>query len=252
MTHTAFRRVALGAAPVMLIAGALAGCNNDGAPEVQAPPATSGASSDGSSNSAAEPTAPSTGQSTDEPVPTDTGVPTVSQAPSSSSATGDKSKVCTEQEDFLTPGVVAPSTKKAKWGKPLDLKQKYSGVVTVTPHKPKAKKPGSDDLFGPDEGQTNLLVKVDVKYKSGKSSLIAGIYFTLRDQKSNLCDFNSLTQAIPKQQQFDDATLSKTSKTYSGTLVFTVPEGQDYSKYTLLYRPGTYSEGSDASVAWTK
>lgn len=247
MTTTAFRRFAFGAVPAVLLAGALAGCN-DSAPTVQAPPSTA--------NSAAPadtgvPTAQPTDQSTDS-VPTDSGVPTVSATPSSS-ATGDPAKVCTEPEDgFLTPGVLAPSTKKAAWGKPLDLKQKYGGTVTITPEAGKAQAGKSGDIFGPEKGQTNLLVKVTVKYKSGDDSSIAGIYFTLRDQHKNLCDYSSLTDAVPKQEQFDDATISKTTKTYSGTLVFEVPAGQDYKKYTLLYRPGTFDDkSSDAPVAWT-
>lgn len=242
MTTTAVRRIALGAVPAVIAAGALAGCN-DAAPTVQPPPATSQGSDQPVPTQGSVPTQSS--------VPTDSEVPTVSAAPSS--ATGDPAKVCTAEDDgFLTPGALAPSTRKAAWGKPLELSQKYGGTVTITPQVPQAKKPADGDIFGPPDGQTNLLVKVTVAYKSGDESTIAGIYFTLRDSQKNLCDYSSLSQAVPKQDQFDDATLSKTSRTYTGTMVFEAPAGQDYTKYTLLYRPSTFdNKSSDAPVAWT-
>lgn len=246
MTTTAFRRIALSTAPAILVAGALAGCN-DSAPTVQAPGSSANTAA---ATDTGVPTAPSTDQSTDQSVPTDTGVPTVSAAPSSS-ATGDPAKVCTENDTFLTPGAVAPSTKKAKWGKPLELSQKYGGTVTVTPELPKAKK-SSGDVFGPPKGQVSLLIKVTVKYKSGDKSSIAGVYFTLRDTKKNVCNYASLSDAVPKQQQFDTGDVSKTTKTYSGTLVYEVPANQDYKKYTLLYRTDDFdNKSSDAPVAWT-
>ncbi|WP_188835338.1 DUF4352 domain-containing protein [Flexivirga endophytica] len=252
MTTTAFRRIAFGAAPAVLLAGALAGCN-DSAPSVQAPASSANVAT---SSDTGVPTAPSTGdgtdQSTDDPVPTDTGVPTVSAAPPSS-VSADPAKVCNDNDTFLTPGAVAPSTKKAKWGKPLEFSQKYGGTVTITPEAPKVKKPsGDNDIFGPDDGQVSLLIKVTVKYKSGDETSIAGIYFALRDTKNNVCDFASLSDAVPKQQQFDDGDVSKTTPTYSGTLIYHVPANQDYKKYTLLYRAGTSDDkSSDAPVAWT-
>lgn len=246
MTTTARRRIALGAVPALLLTGALAGCN-DSAPKVEAPPSTAAPSSTSSS----VPTAPST---TEAP-PTDPGVPTVSTAPTEpASATGDPAKRCTARDSsFLTPGALAPTTKKAAWGKPLDLSQKYGGVITITPSAPVAKKPSEDDIFGPKDGQQYLLIKVTVSYKSGDKSSINDIYFTLRDAQKNICEDESvLTDAVPKQELFDDATLDKTAKTYSGTLVYDVPAGQDYKKYTLLYRPSDYTNKSpDASVAWT-
>lgn len=249
MTTTAFRRIAFGTVPAILLAGALAGCN-DSAPTVQAPPSSANTASAADTG---VPTAPSTDQSTDEPVPTDSGVPTVSEQSSPSATTGDPAKVCNDTDTFLTPGVLAPSTKKAKWGKPLELTQKYGGTVTITPELPKVKKPsGDDDIFGPDKGQVSLLIKVTVKYKSGDQSSVAGIYFALRDSKKNLCNYASLSRAVPKQEQFDDGDVNKTTKTYSGTLIYEVPAGQDYKKYTLLYRPGTFdNKSSDAPVAWT-
>ncbi|MFC6706111.1 DUF4352 domain-containing protein [Flexivirga alba] len=249
MTTTAFRKVAFGAVPAMLMAGALAACN-DSAPTVQAPPTSA---NNAAATDSGVPTAPATDQSTDQPVPTDTGVPTVSAAPSSSGATGDPAKVCNETNTFLTPGVLAPSTKKATWGKPLELTQKYGGTVTITPELPKVKKPsGENDIFGPPKGQVSLLIKVTVKYKSGDQSSIAGIYFALRDTQKNLCNYASLSQAVPKQEQFDDGDVNKTTTTYSGTLIYEVPAGQDYKKYTLLYRPGTFdNKTTDAPVAWT-
>ncbi|HWC20859.1 MAG TPA: DUF4352 domain-containing protein [Flexivirga sp.] len=251
MTTTAFRRIALGATPAMLIAGALAGCGNEGAPSVQAP-ATSANSAAAAATDSGVPTAPSTDQSTDDTVPTDTGVPTVSAAPSGSSSTGDPAKVCNDNDTFLTPGAVAPSTKKAKWGKPLDLTQKYGGTVTITPQLPTVKKPSGDDVFGPEKGQVSLLIKVTVKYKSGDKSSIAGIYFTLRDTQKNVCNYASLSEAVPKQEQFDDGDVSKTTRTYSGTLVYEVPANQDYKKYTLLYRADDFdNKTTDAPVAWT-
>lgn len=239
MTTTALRRIALGTVPAILAVGALAGCN-DSAPTVQAPPTSAN-------------TAAATAQSTDQPVPTDSGVPTVSEAPSPSATTGDPAKVCNDTDTFLTPGALAPSTKKAKWGQPLELSQKYGGTVTITPELPKAKKPsGGNDIFGPPKGQVSLLVKVTVSYKSGDQSSIAGIYFALRDTQKNVCNYASLSQAVPKQEQFGSGDVSKTTKTYSGTLIYEVPAGQDYKKYTLLYRPGTFdSKTSDAPIAWT-
>jgi hypothetical protein len=221
----------------------VAGCS-EGAPSVQAPPNTATSS---------VPTAPATGggaTSTNTPVPTETGVPTQSSAPAS--ATGDPSKVCTTDDDFITPGAIAPSTKKTTWGKPLDTSLKYHGTVTITPSAPVAKKPASDDLFGPDNGQIYLLVKVNVKYKSGPSSTLYDMYFTLRDTGNNVCDDNSLNQAVPKQQQFDEGTVDKTTTSYTGTLVFEVPAGQDYKKYKLMYRPDDFDNKSTAApVAWT-
>lgn len=242
MTTSALRRTALGVVPAVLIAGVVAGCN-DGAPTVAPPPNTAT-----SSVSTAAPTDDAT--STQTPVPTESGVPTQSSAPTS--ATGDPAKVCTTSDDFITPGAIAPSTKKTSWGKPLDIALKYHGTVTITPSAPVAKKPSSDDLFGPDNGQIYLLVKVNVAYKSGPSSNVYDMYFTLRDTKNNVCDDNSLNDAVPHQQQFDEGTVDKTTKNYTGTLVFEVPAGQDYKKYKLMYRPDDFDNKSTAApVAWT-
>lgn len=251
MTTTAFRRIAFGTVPAILLAGALAGCN-DSAPSVQAPPSTANTAP---ATGSGVPTEQSTGQSTEDPVPTDTGVPTVSEAPTTSAATGDPAKVCTTEDDgFMTPGVVGPATKKAAWGKPLDLKQEYEGTVSMTAQKPTTKKPAKDDFFGPKDGQVYLLIKVDVKYKSGEKSSVGDAYFTLRDGKKNECESEStLSEAVPKQEQFDLSTVSKTTPTYSGTLIFDVPPGQDYSKYTLMYRLDNYdNKKPDATLAWTK
>lgn len=246
MTIKTHRKILLSVLPMALAAGAVAGCNNS-APSVQAPPATAAA------------TAQSTGESTDGGVPTvapsdtgessDTGVPTVAQAPTT--ATGDPSQVCTTNDSFGTPAALAPSTKKAGWGKPLDVTQKYEGTVTMTPAKPVAKKASADDIFGPDDGQVYLLVKVTVKYKSGNNSVFGGTDFTLRDAKNNVCDYNSIADIVPERERFSVVTIGKTKeKEYTGTLVYEVPEGQDYTKYTLLYLPGL-AQKSDAPVAWT-
>jgi len=248
MTTTKHRKILLSIVPMALAVGAVAGCN-DSAPSVQAPPATTTKAA----------TAQSTGDSTGDGVPTvaptdseessDTGVPTVSQAPTS--ATGDPAKVCTTDDSYSTPAAVAPSTKKAKWGKPLDVTQKYEGTVTMTPAKPVAKKAAEDDIFGPDDGQVYLLVKVTVKYKSGNNSVFGGTDFTLRDAANNVCDFNSIADIVPERERFSVVTIGKTKeKSYVGTLVYEVPKGQDYTKYTLLYLPGL-ADNSDASVAWT-
>lgn len=254
MTTTAFRRFAFGAVPAVVLVGALAGCN-DSAPTVEAPSSTANSAAATDTGVPTEP--PSTDAGTDQSTEsgTDDSVPTVSEQPSSPSASGDPTKVCTTDTDsFVTPGVVGPDTEKAGWGKPLDLKQKYSGTVTMTAAKPTSKKPTKDDIFAPDNGQTYLLVKVSVKYKSGERSLVGDSYFTLRDGKKNLCQReSSLSEAVPDQDRFDLTSISKTSKTYTGTLVFAVPPGQDYSKYTLMYRVDDFdNKSADAAIAWTK
>jgi len=247
MMTRGLRRLAVGAVPAVLAVEAVAGCNN-GAPAVQAPPATTTA------------TAASTASSTSSGVPTvaptsaggssGTGVPTVSAQPTTSSG-GDPSKVCTTQDNYDTPAVLAPSTKKTSWGKPLDVTQQYEGTVTMTAAKPVAKKPAADDIFGPQHGQVYLLVKVTVKYKSGNASVFGGTDFTLRDAHNNVCDSDSISDIVPQREQFDVVTIGKGKATsYTGTLVFEVPAGQDYTKYTFLYLPGL-SQKSDAPVAWT-
>jgi len=246
MTINAHRRILLGVVPAALAVGAVAGCN-DSAPSVQAPPATAASTA---ASTGDQPTAGSTGSGVPTVTPSDTGVPTVSAAPTTSSG-GDPSQVCTTDDSFGTPGALVPSTRKARWGKPLDLSQKYEGTVSMTPAAPVAKKPSSDDIFGPPDGQVYLLVKVTMKYKSGGNSVFGGTYFTLRDTKNNVCDYNSIADVVPQREQFGVVTMGKTKeKTYTGTLVYDVPAGQDYTKYTLLYRPGL-ADNSDASVAWT-
>lgn len=247
---TARRRIALGVVPAVLAVGAVAGCNNS-APSVQAPPAT------------AAPTTQSTGESTDARVPTvaptdtasssDTEVPTVSTAPADPAATGDPAKVCTKDpSSFITPAVVGPHTKKAGWGEPLDLSQKYSGTVTLTAEEPKAKQPNSDDFFAPKD-QVYLLIKVTAKYKSGRSTFLGDSFFTLRDAKQNACDRSLLGDVVPQRQRFDSVTMKSGMSAYVGTLVFEVPPGQDYSHYTLMYLTGsTSADSAAASVAWTK
>lgn len=257
MTTTTLRRISFGVVPAVLAVGVVSGCG-DSAPSVQAPPATAAS------------TAQSTSSSTDNGVPTvdpsdtadaggteessDTGVPTVSTAPAApTEATGDPAKVCTKDPDsFSTPAVVGPSTKKAKWGKPLELHQEYSGTVTLSAAKPVAKKPDPDDFFAPKD-QVYLLIKVTAKYKSGDSTFLGDSFFTLRDSKNNACDRDLLGDVVPQRQRFDSVTMKKSTGTYVGTLVFEVPPGQDYTKYTLMYLPTSFdSKSADAPVAWTK
>ncbi|NNG39604.1 DUF4352 domain-containing protein [Flexivirga sp. ID2601S] len=242
MSKTLTRKFAFGVAPAILVATAVAGCNNEGAPSVQAPPSTA------VQTSSAAPDAPSSTAGGEVPTQsaTDSGVPTESATPSSSA---DKSKVCAADTSFRTPAAVAPSTKKAAWGKPLDVTQEYGGTVTFVPQAPTTKDGDPKDIFGPDEGQTNLLITVTVTYKSGDSSDVNDSSFTLLDAAGNVCDSDILGDAVPKQQRFDDATVDTTTKTYTGTLVYQVPKGQDYKKYTLLYPPKYGSK--DAAVAWT-
>lgn len=242
MTTSALRSIAVGVVPVLIGTGAVAGCGTS-APEVQAPPETA------TSIGAAQSTASSTGVPT--VTPTDTGVPTVSSAPATSTG-GDPSKVCTTSDDFNTPGVLAPSTKKAPWGKPLDVTQRYEGTVSMTPTAPVAKNAPADDIFGPQHGQVYLLVKVTVAYKSGNDSVFGGTGFTLRDAENNVCDYNSIADIVPERGQFDVVTVGRSKvKNYTGTLVYEVPAGQDYKKYTLLYLPDLYVKNANAPVAWT-
>lgn len=256
MTITAHRRILLGVLPMALVVGAVAGCN-DSAPSVQAPASTAATAAstadqptDSGTDNGVPTVAPSdTAGSSDTGESTDTGVPTVSAAPTSSS--GDPSQVCTTDDSFGTPAAPGPTTKKAKWGSPLDVTQKYEGTVTMTPAKPVAKKGDPNDIFGPDEGQVYLLVKVTVKYKSGNNSVFGGTDFTLRDAKNNVCDYNSIADIVPQREKFSVVTIGATKeKTYSGTLVYEVPAGQDYTKYTFLYLPGL-ADNSEAPVAWT-
>lgn len=243
MTTTALRRIAFGVVPAVLAVGAVAGCN-DSAPSVQAPPATAAATAS-STDSGVPTVAPSTSS--------DAGVPTVSTAPTApSAASGDPTKVCTaEQDSFDTPAVLGPSTKKTTWGKSLDLSGKYSGTVTLTADKPVVKKPASDDYFAP-KGQVYLLIKVTAKYKSGDSTFLGSSFFTLRDSKKNVCARDLLGSAVQQRDRFDSVTMKKTTGTYAGTLVFEVPPGQDYTKYTLMYLADSFdTKSAHAPVAWT-
>ncbi|MBB2890567.1 DUF4352 domain-containing protein [Flexivirga oryzae] len=149
--------------------------------------------------------------------------------------------------------MLAPGTKKAAWGKPLDLKQEYAGTVSMSAAKPVAKKPAADDFFGPPDGQVYLLIKVTVKYKSGDDNFLGDTFFTLRDSHNNVCDSDLLSSVVQQRQRFDSVTMSKTQKSYIGTLVYDVPADQDYTKYTLMYLPDSLdSKSANAPVAWTK
>ena len=58
---------------------------------------------------------------------------------------------------------------------------------------------------------------------------------------------------VQQRQRFDSVTMSKTQKSYIGTLVYDVPADQDYTKYTLMYLPDSLdSKSANAPVAWTK
>ncbi|RNI20285.1 DUF4352 domain-containing protein [Flexivirga caeni] len=238
---TTLRRITFSVVPVVLAVGAVAGCSN-GAPGVAAPPASSTHPSATSTQSSV-PTVASTPS-------TSSGVPTVATAPATSGG-GDSRTMCTDPNGFGTPAAVAPSTKKAAWGKPLAFTQAYGGTARVTPASPVAKKPPANDLLGPPAGQQYLLIKVTATYQSGNTVILGSTDFTLRDAKGNVCDSDSLSGAVPTQEQFNIASLSGTSKTYTGTLVFDVPIGQDYTKYTLLYLNGM-TTGAHAQIAWTK
>lgn len=146
-------------------------------------------------------------------------------------------------------GAAASGTKKIKWGSGVDITSSYQGTVNYTAEKPTSKARDADDIFGPKEGQASLLIKVKATYKSGEKTSLYDFRFTLRDPKGNVCDDDSISSVVPRQQRFDDATVDKTTKTYSGYLVFDVPAGQDYSKYQLLYA-GSYGT-KDATVEWT-
>jgi len=161
--------------------------------------------------------------------------------------------VCTTNDDgFDTPAVLAPSTKKAKWGQPLDLKQSYAGTVSMTAAKPVFKKAASGDVFGPQGGQGYLLIKVTVKYKSGDDTFLGDTSFTLRDGKKNVCDSDLLSSVVQQRQRFDSVTMSKSQRSYVGTLVYDVPPNQDYTKYTLMYLPDDFeNKSANAPVAWT-
>jgi len=248
MTTTALRRIAFGVVPAVLAVGVVSGCN-DSAPSVQAPPATAASTASSTTDSVPTVTPTDTGGSSESTSPA---VPTVSTAPSK--ATGDPAKVCTTDSDsFSTPAVLAPSTKKATWGKPLDLKQEYAGTVSMSAAKPVAKKPAANDYFGPPDGQVYLLIKVTVKYKSGDDNFLGDTFFTLRDSHNNVCDSDLLSSVVQQRQRFDSVTMSKTQKSYVGTLVYDVPANQDYSKYTLMYLPDSIdSKSANAPVAWTK
>ncbi|TWE13280.1 DUF4352 domain-containing protein [Rudaeicoccus suwonensis] len=220
--------------PLAAVAVALAGCGAS-APSA-APPSGATPAATGTSPAAA----PSTS----------TGVPTVSSAPTTSSANAGATCTTDDGSSIITPGVLAPSTKKAAWGKPLTLSQTYGGTASVTPSLPVAKKASSSDLLGPPAGQQYLLVKVTITYKSGYSVVVGSTDFTLRDTSNNVCSSDSFSSAVPSQQQFDIANLDSSSRTYTGTLVFDVPIGQDYSKYTLLYLDDM-SSSAQAQIAWT-
>lgn len=243
VTTAASRRIVFTIAPAIVVAGALAGCG-DSAPSVQAPPSTAKTTSA---------TGAPTKSGTSTEVPTASGVPTVSDAPSSS--TPDPAKVCdSTADDDSTPIKGGVHTKKVAWGKPQAFDRATQGKVSVTAAKPTAlKATKKDDVFGPKAGQVYLSIKVTVKYESGKASTVNDV-FVLKDAKKNLCDAASSVQdAVPAQQVFDSSTVSKKTPTYSGTLLFSVPKGQDYTKYTLRYLVDDYDPSTtDTVLTWSK
>ncbi len=149
---------------------------------------------------------------------------------------------------------VGKKTQHGPWGKALRLDVPYAGTLKLTAAKPTSKKRHPSNTYGPKAGQAYLLVKISEKYVSGKASTVAD-GFVLRDPKGNMCDPASPTGidgVVPQQQVFAGNTISKSTKTYSGTLVFIVPAGQDYSKFSLLYpQVDATGKNPDAALAWT-
>lgn len=233
MNSNAIHRIALGVTPAVVMVGVLASCSPS-APSAKAPPAT------------AKSTA-ATG------APTETGVPTVSDAPSSAS-TPDPAKVCdSTADDDSTPAKGGFHTKKVAWGKPLAFARDHQGKVAIAAARPTTKKTAKNDVFGPKPGQIYLLIKVTVRYKSGKASTVNDV-FVLKDAKKNLCETASPAQdVVPTQQVFASGTVSKKTPTYTGTVIFAVPKDQDYTKYTLRYLVDDYDPSTpDTVFAWTK
>lgn len=215
------------AVPLAAVAVAVAGCGAS-APSA-APP--SGATAATTTTSPATPS-------------TSTGVPTVSAAPTTSSA--DAGAVCTTDDTILTPSKASASTPVKPYGQGGNVSV-FGSTVTVQVGKPQMKKPASGDIFAPSDGQVYLIFPVSASFVSGDSTSVYAIQFTLRDAAGNVCDYQSLSDAVPSQQQLDSVTLSASSKTGGGSVVFAVPPGQDYSKYTVTF---SANDNATANLAW--
>lgn len=225
--------------PAVIVAGAaaLAGCAAK-APGVAAvtAPATQVPQTQPSGSTAAEPSgdaAPS--------------IPTV--PPTSEPAPETSTKTPGECFDSATMGhpAVTSETSEHSYGDTATASDSGDDLsITVSKG---TKATGDDDAFGgPDDGDALLVFDVKAKLTSGSMSVVSYTQFTLWDPDGNACRANIFSSAVSSDDRMSLKMLSDSAPSVEGKIVFEVPEGEDYSEYTMSW--ASVSSSSHAAVSW--
>lgn len=233
------------AAAVAVATFGLTGCQ-DSAPPVAKSTATSTQSSDTSSDTSSSSSSSDTSSSTESSSSSDT-------SSSSSSSGGGVSQssqagACNNTSSYYN--VKGGSTQLKKYGEVQNVTSSGDAKVDITASKGEAKDAG--DTYPYDEGDMQALV-FNIKYKLTSSDgymVTTRLSFSLIDENGRNCQQDSLPDFLPQKEIVAVESLRAGDKTeYEGKVIFAVPKGKDYSKYTLLWTDD-YGKGAEANVGW--
>lgn len=241
------RQRTVAAAVVAIATLGLTGCQ-DSAPPVAKSTTTSTSSSSSSDTSS------TTSSDTSTESSTETSSSTESSSTSSSSGGGGVSQSsaagqCNNTSSFYI--VKGAGTKIVKYGETQKVKGSGDADVDLTISKGEAKDGGTSYPY--DEGTQALIFDVKYKVTSADGYLITTpLSFSLIDENGRNCHraTSSSNNVVLGKDYVDVESLRGGETTdYSGKIVFVVPKGKDYSKYTLLWNDD-YDGGTEAGFGW--
>lgn len=202
-----------------------------------------------SAPSVAQPTgAPSVGGSSSSTPPPSTSAPTSpgSSAPTSATANSSSSasNVCSDSSSSLGP-TPSSGTPSRGFGSTAGISTNNSDVkVGIKVDAPRAVGPGS---FPPSPGTKLVAVQVTATLLGGRTAYVGSTSFNMFDGKGNKCK-KSYINGLSSDQTWRGASLSSTTKSATGSLVYEVPTIQDITSLVVAYN-GQFRQV--ATVQWT-
>lgn len=232
MKHQAQTTAAAAAAAGLMIV--LSACG-PAAPGV-AQPTGNPPSSGGSPGTSSAPTTPTdTSTSTSTP-------PTYSTPDSGTS--GSASNVCSASSSSIGP-TPSSGTPSRAFGATANITTDNSDVkVGIKVDAPRAASAGSYPL---DPGTKLVAVQITATLLGGTSDYVGSTSFNMFDGKGNKCN-KSYVNGLSSDQTWRGASLSSTTKSATGSLVYEVPASQDISTLVVAYN-GQFRQV--ATVQWT-
>lgn len=230
MKHLAQTTTAAAAAAGLMMG--LAACGPS-APDIAQPTASPATSSDGGSTTSSGPST-SIDTSTTEP-----GTSTTDPGSSTSA-----SNACTASTTSIGP-TPSSGTPSREFGATANITTDNSDVkVGIKVDAPRAVDEGSSP---PSPGTKLVAVQITATLLAGTSDYVGSTSFNMFDDKGNKCT-KSYTNALPSDQRWTGASLSSSTKSATGSLVYEVPQSQDVSTLVVAYN-GQFRQ--IATVQWT-